>query len=460
MINNYTKAKKYLDSFINYEQKVSFSYKKSLKLERTYWLLDCLDISYQNLPCIHIAGTKGKGSTAHFCAHLLAASGFRVGLYTSPHLFDFRERIAIKYAEAKGQSSRVKIKSCLIPKKDVVGIIVEFKSKLEKSKLPKGLGKISFFEIYTAVAFKYFLEAGVDLAILETGLGGRLDATNVISPFLSIITHIGYDHTDKLGRSLSDIAREKAGIIKRKTPLICASQRPAALRAIKIKSKKETAPLFIFGRDFKAENIRLAAQYSLFDFTSYEHKVKDLKISLKGKYQIENASCALLASFLLKDMGLINEQEEFRKEISNCFLEARFEIVAKQPLIIMDIAHNSSSFTVLSDNLKRYFPSKKIILIFACSKDKDAKAMISKIDYDQLILTSFPNPRCREPLSLKKICKLSKVSIAEDIREALSVAKKIYTKDHSAIVISGSLFLVAQAKKFLKKSNLASCTKD
>ena len=443
MIDTYTKAKECLDSFIDYERKVKFSYKKKIKLSRMLWLLEALGIPYQKLKTIHIAGTKGKGSTAHACSHILAASGLRVGLYTSPHFFDFRERIQIVKSKQAG------VFSSLIEKKEATRIVNEFRCKLDKLKAPKSLGQISFFEFYTAVAFKYFLDKKVDIAVLETGLGGRLDATNVITPLVSIITHIGYDHTDKLGKSLAKIAREKAGIIKKNTPLVCSSQESATLGEIKKKCRVQNAPFDLFGKDFIPENIRLKKDHTLFDFKSKNYHLKDIKINLKGKKQVENVCCALSASLILKERGVIKKGLEFRKSVNGQALEGRFEVMSPdEPLVIVDIAHNPSSFSVLNDNLKFYFPNKRIILIFSCAQDKDVKEMFKEIEYSHLILTKFSNSRAYEPEQIKRIAKLKEAAMAKDIKGAFALAKKIYTRDY-AIVISGSLFLVAEAKKSL-----------
>jgi len=444
MIDKYKQAKDYLDSFLNYEKRPFFSYKHSFKLERTYLLLKHLQIPYQRLKAIHIAGTKGKGSTAHFCAYLLAASGFKVGLFTSPHLFDFRERIKIVRKNSKSKE----IKESLIPKDSFIKTIEKLKRGLKSFKLPAKLDQITFFEFSTALAFKHFLQSRVDFVILESGLGGRLDSTNVVNPLASIITHIGYDHTDKLGKKLVEITNEKAGIIKKNTPLVCSSQRPSSLRVIKDKCKSRGARLFLLDRDFKAQNIRLKQEHTLFNFGFNGFALKDLKIHLKGKYQVENASLALATLYLLEAEEIVKKRIDYKGGLKASRLPGRFEVVSKSPLTIVDIAHNASSFSALGDSLRRYFPGKKIILIFACSQDKDAKKMLKSIDYSYLIITRFNNPRSWDPLELKRIVKGESVYLAKDIGEALEEAGREY-KDKRTIVISGSLFLVSEAKKLL-----------
>ena len=444
MSNNYDKITTYLNSFINYEKNSFFPYKKSLKLERIQYLLNRLDIPYQELKAIHVAGTKGKGSTANFCASILASLGFRVGLYTSPHLFDFRERIKIVH----GQQSAVN--SYLIPKKEVSIIVEEFRPVLENLRETKKFGKLSFFEIYTALALKYFLDQKVDFAVLETGLGGRLDATNVAKSLVCIITHIGYDHTDKLGRKLSDIAWEKGGIIKEGVPVVCAQQKSSPLEVIRRRARQKRSKLFLYGKDFKIDNLRLKKDYTFFDFKFGSEKLKNLKIYLKGKHQVENTSCALCACYLLKQKGYIKGKLDPKAGLSSAYLEGRFEMMSTNPLVVVDVAHNASSFSALNDSLELYLPCKKKILIFACSKDKDPRKMLKEIDYHYLIITKFNNPRSFGPLELKKICNAKTAYIAEDIKFAFKQARTFYGND-CVIIISGSLFLVSEAKTFLKK---------
>jgi len=446
MIDQYKKAKDYLDSFLNYELVSFFPYQDSIKLKRVYLLLKHLKIPFQDLKVIHIAGTKGKGSTAHFIGSLLAASGFKTGLFTSPHIFDFRERIRIT------KKVKSKVQSNLISKNDLINIVEEFRIGLGDLKIPQKLGQVTFFEIVTAVSFKYFLRKNVDFVVLETGLGGRLDATNVVNPLLSIITHIGYDHLDKLGKKLSEIAGEKAGIIKKNTSLISSFQRRPALAVIKNKARVENAPFFILNKDFEVKNLRLKQEHTFFDFKFNDFILRDLKINLKGRHQVENASLALAALSLLERKGLVNKRIEYESGLVALDLLGRFEVVSKSPLIVVDIAHNPSSFSVLENSLKSYFPRRKVILIFACSQDKDAKKMLGKIEYSFLILTGFNSPRSKRPEELKKIIRGDNLCLTKNIKQALDQAKKKY-KDKSIIVISGSSFLVSEAKKLLKLRN-------
>jgi dihydrofolate synthase/folylpolyglutamate synthase len=449
----YKDVQQYLDAFINYEKKVSFDYKSSFKIERVKRFLEKAKVPYRKLGVIHVAGTKGKGSTVNFCADLLACAGYKVGVYTSPHFFDFRERIIIKYCRGGPlcpPETTCLPESKMIPKKDVVRIVEEMKPHLEESKSWKDYGRLTFFEVYTAIAFKYFIEQNVDFAVLETGMGGRLDATNVANPLVCVITKIGYDHTDKLGRRLCDIAYEKCGIIKKGIPVVSSGQRKSVYEVIRKKCKQTKSDMFVMGRDFKAEVSGLRKNESVFDFKFREHKYRNIKIALKGDCQIENACLALTAVNLLKEKGLIKSEVDFKKSVRNTYLPGRFEIVSKDPLVILDIAHNQDSFSVLNRNLKSYFPKKNVILIFAASKDKNVRKMLENINYRHLILTRFNGERSLFPREIADMCKLKDAAAACGIKEAFGLAKKMYKRD-SVIVISGSLFLVSEAMAHQKR---------
>jgi len=431
----------YLNSFINYEKVSFFSYKKSFKVERVKNLLEKAKVPYQSLKFIHVAGTKGKGSVVNFCANILSFSGQKVGFYTSPHLFNLRERIALKSPYCKETS--------LISKKELKEIVEETKPFIEKLKFCK-FGRLTFFEILLAIAFKYFLKKEVDWVVLETGLGGRLDATNVVNSLICVLTHIGYDHTDKLGRRLKEIAYEKSAIIKRKNLVISAPQRKSVKEVINQRCKKMDAKIYYLGGDFFIDNVRINKNYTLFDFVCEDTKLRNLKIQLKGDFQIENAALAIMTILCLKRERLLKKEINFKEGLISTFLEARLEVVRKDPLIVVDVAHNPSSFSSLGRNLKIYFSKKRIILIFGASKDKDIKNMLNKIDFEYLILTRFENPRAYLACEIGKRCKIKDAFVTNDVEESLRLAKKLYRRDY-LVLISGSLFLVSEAKQKIKK---------
>jgi len=452
-MEKYQQIKAYLESFINYENNVAFSYGESFKLERVKCFLRDLGLSYQDLKVIHVAGTKGKGSAATMCADLLAGSGYKIGLYTSPHFFDFRERIVLKTKDERRKTrddrESGKIKTTLIARKAVVEIVENMRSYLEKWRDRKKFGCLTFFEVYTAVALKYFIDKKVDFTVLETGMGGRLDATNVVNPLVSIITRIGYDHTDKLGTKLADIAYEKAGIIKENSLVVCADQKRSVYNVIKKKCKEMNSKLFVLEKDFNASSVKLKNSYTKFDFKFNEVSRKNIKVRLKGRCQVDNACLSMAAVKLLKDSGDLKREINF-SGINLTSIEGRFEVVKRNPIIVIDIAHNQSSFDVLKDNLKEYFPNKEIVLIFAAAQDKNIGKMLKIIKYKHLILTRFNNSRSAVPEDIKKKFRLKEAHITRDVSNALKIAKRLYNKD-SLILIAGSFFLGAEAKKALNR---------
>jgi len=424
---NYKESLKYLDTFVNFEKK-AFS-ADNFSLGKVRFLLQALKVDYQRLKYIHIAGTKGKGSTAQFCASILAASGYKAGLYTSPHLVDIRERIKILFGKDE----------TMISEKKFAALATVFKPLLEKIRKEN----FSFFEIYTAIALQYFIDCKVDFAVLESGLGGRLDATNVVTPLVSIITPIDYDHTAILGKSLKKIAREKAGIIKKNVPVVSAHQKTQAAKVIKAKCRMQGSGLSILGKDFFAEKIIAQDDSVTFNYVSKAFNIKKLKSKIIGQRQAENAALAIAALKVIEDKGSVKKLN-YRQGLRKAWLPARFQVVCRIPLTILDVAHNEVSFEALKQNLKDYFPGKKVILIFAVSADKDFRAMLRDFCYEQLILCEFDHPRCRPAQEIKRVYPYGR--LAENIHEAYSLAEKFCNKER-LILIAGSFFL---AGEFLK----------
>lgn len=452
----YRETVAYLDSFINYEKKTDFVYDRTLKLDRMRRLLQGLAIECDGLKAIHVAGTKGKGSTATFCATILAHSGYTVGLYTSPHFFDLRERIKIFRPVRKKdpyEKNGSVIRESLIAKPDVIRIISEFRPYLEalRRKDPRDIP--TFFEIYTAMALRYFSEKKVDFAVLETGLGGRLDATNVVMPLVSVLNTIDYDHTHVLGRSISAIAREKAGIIKDGVSVVSVVQRKRALAEIRKTAKIHRSRVFLQDKDFGFKNVKLRDDFSQFDFFIGEEEWKGLKVSMRGAYQIPNAALALAALTILKKQGLIDAVLNFKEGLKNSFIEGRFETLRGDPPVIVDVAHNPAAFKVLGKSLAEYYPQKKIIFVFGAARDKDIKNMVCHIPYWRVVLTPFSNPRSISSSEIAKKVGLHDAWHAENPREALNTALSFAESDkNTVIVVSGSLFLVADVKKVLKEA--------
>ncbi|MFC1699324.1 bifunctional folylpolyglutamate synthase/dihydrofolate synthase, partial [Candidatus Omnitrophota bacterium] len=298
---NYLRAEKFLNSFVNYERLTDVPDRSAFKLKRVKNLLSCLGNPQQNLPAIHVVGSKGKGSTCVFTAQILSAAGFKVGLYTSPHLLDLRERIRIVQPKAFSLKRSVKDK---IPKADFAKLITKIKPDAQRLRQTE-LGALTYYEILTTLAFLYFKEQKCDFVVLETGIGGRLDATNVISALVCAIAPISYEHTQLLGKSLGKIAAEKAAIIKDSRQIvISAPQRAAALKVIKSRTKKIKATLFRVGADIQINKRAFNLQGQCFDLQGIFERYSGLKIGLLGEHQLVNAAVACGACESLRYHGV------------------------------------------------------------------------------------------------------------------------------------------------------------
>lgn len=443
-MKNYQSALAYLNSFINYEKVKKFSYKDELDLKRVENLFESVRVNPKELKTIHIAGTNGKGSTAFFASSILAFAGLKVGVFTSPHFWDVRERIKIvKRNSADGDDGRG-VSESMISKDEFIVLIEEIKEGLTKSADRKSLGAFSFFELLTALASKFFLKEKVDLAVMECGLGGRLDATNLFWSKLSIITRLGYDHMVYLGDNIKDIAFEKAGIIKENTPVVNLNDGDEAMEVLAEKAKSFSAPFFVYNKDFSPQVIDFCLNRTRFDFISRWGDLKGITIHIPGSYQVENSCLAIASFYLLKDEFNLNPDSVYQG-LRDSRLQGRFQCLKRgRADVVFDVAHNSSSFEVLNQNIKKYFPHKKVILIFGCSYDKNYKDMLEKIDYDKLVVTKADNPRAVPPEQIKKFAD-SEALVKQGPLEALEKAEEM-GRDHNIVVIAGSVFLVSEIK--------------
>ena len=369
--------------------------KWTLGLGRIESLLKKLGNPEKKLRCIHVAGTNGKGSVCAMLHSILADVGYKVGLYTSPHLKKFNERI--------------RINNKLISDKDIVRYYLKVK---------KDITNQSFFEITTAMAFLYFAEKNVDFVVLEVGLGGRLDATNVVIPMVSVITNVGLEHTQFLGNTLEKIAYEKAGIIKKNIPTVTAAE-GIALATIKKISNERNSKLCIVSK-----------------------KNKNYRIGLKGEFQKLNAAMAIKAIEILKtDYGIKIKKSNVKKGLLNAKWRGRLQFLEKN--VLVDCAHNPHGIKVLAKELKN-FNYKRLIAVMGFSNDKDIKK-ISKIINplaNKIILTKSSNERAAEPQKIKKYFNKTTITI-NDPKQALNYAKKIAKKE-DLILIAGSIFLVGE----------------
>lgn len=438
----YNQALDYLYSFVDYSLKHSSELAKAdFNLDRMFALMKSLGDPHTKYPIIHVAGTKGKGSTSALCAAALGAAGYKVGLYTSPHLEDYVERIRVD-----GEP---------ITHEQLIELVDEVKPHVAQ------IEKLTTFEITTALAFLAFAKYGVNAAVFEVGLGGRLDATNVVTPKVSVITSLSYDHMAVLGNTLALIAGEKAGIIKDGVPVVSAPQKDEALEVLLRVASSKGCAFTLVGREVKFEGgeAGLKGQRLKIDdrrqttddgraMVNGQSSIVELQIPLLGKHQLENAATAYTA---LKVSGIPITDEQIQKGFSQVQWRARFEIARLDPPVIFDSAHNQDSFEKLSETLDEYFPGKPVYLIFGASEDKNIPGMFAamKPKIKRIIITRADHPRA---LSVDHIQGLAQQAGAESeavvpVKEALRRALELSSKDGSIVLSAGSMFVTAEVMK-------------
>jgi len=404
-------------------------------LERVSLLLQRLGDPQKDLRCVHVAGTNGKGSVCQYIASVLEAAGYRVGVYTSPHLQLFSERVVIDSVPISGEEIDHFV--------SVVRPVVE--RMIAEGEPP------TFFEITTALAFLYFKEKKVDYAVVEVGLGGRFDATNVIVPLVSVITNIALDHTDILGDTAGKIAAEKAGIIKDRVPVVTAAS-GEALPVIRKIASTHSSPLTVIG---EGRWTRVAHSQASQEFR-VQGELREYTISTKllGLYQGQNVAVALAALDQLQLQGVFIADQAIHEGIQKAFNPGRMEIVADEPLVILDGAHNPHGMAMLRRTLEEDFPKRRIVLVLGICYDKDIRRMLEIIVpmSSRLILTKSSNPRACDPRKLleiaKSLAKDREIVVCEAVPMALGTAMDIAGKK-DLICVTGSLFTVGEARSYL-----------
>jgi dihydrofolate synthase/folylpolyglutamate synthase len=430
---NYAAALDYLLSRTDYERYPGFNYANRFDLRRTEDLLRRLGDPHLISKSVHIAGSKGKGSTSAMIAAGLQAAGYKTGLYTSPHLVTLRERIQVD-----GKP---------ILKSELASVVEVIKPHVEAVDRDGTYGELSTFELLTAAAFVHFQRKRVDYQVLETGLGGRLDATNVVMPEICVITSISYDHTDVLGDTLAKIAAEKAGIIKKGRRVVSSPQAEEAASVIRAVCQKTGARLVSVGSDvtWRKLNSNLSGQ-SL--------EVKGLKNSyqitlpLLGSHQLQNAAAAVAALELL---GL--DKKSIERGLAKTDWPGRLQILRRRPLLVVDGAHNRDSAKKLGDALKEYFQYDRLTIIIGTSSDKDTSGIVSELAplAHRVIATRSRHPRATKPEVLAGEFSRQGVQaeVAQNVAEAVAeAAGKVGKKD--LICATGSLFLVAEVIEYIK----------
>ncbi len=397
------------------------------------------------MACVHVAGSKGKGSTCVFIASILREAGCRVGLYTSPHLVDFRERIRILVPQQPGARSDAEFEG-MIQREELTRLVERLRPCIKSRNKKSVYGPLSFFEVYTALAFVYFREQDVDYVVLETGLGGRLDATNAADSRVCVITPISYDHTDKLGSTLPEIAREKAGIIKgcsgKETFCISSPQEEQARQVIRRRCGETGARLFEVGKD-----IVYTERGEQFDIKGMNGEYAGLKIRLTGAHQRMNAAAAVGAVEAMRHFGAQAGPEAIARGLAAAGWPGRCEVIGRSPLVILDGAQNVASCRVLKMAIAENFSYRRLVLVVGISRDKDVAGICRELAEisSRVIVTRADNLRASVPGELAKYFGGAGVIVTESVPEARSRAYAQAGPD-DAILVCGSLFVVGEFK--------------
>jgi dihydrofolate synthase/folylpolyglutamate synthase len=437
-IRTFRAAVNYLDSLVNYERVPRAKYTPSnFSVARVGRILSALGHPQKSFKSIHIAGTKGKGSTATMVAEMLRACGYRVGLFTSPHLLDIRERIVIdgrKVSEAAFAR--------------YVGGVAEVTRKARVS-------SPTYFEVLTAAAFQCFATENVDIAVVEVGMGGRLDATNVLNPEVVAITSISRDHMMQLGDDLRSISREKAAIMKKGVPAVSAPQVSAVKEVLREVAEATGAPLRFSneGVDFsyRFEFSRSAGRHARICMTTPTSRFEHLHVPLLGEHQAANCSLALGVLDVLKTRGFTIDDQEAMAGLAGVHLPGRMQMISESPRILVDAAHNAASVDALMRAIGQHIPYDSMIVIFGCQKDKDIPGMLRRLQLgaDKMIFVETGSPRSADPteLAAQYVESSGKMAqVARSLEDAMSIAESAVTRE-DVICITGSFYLIAEAMR-------------
>lgn len=392
-------------------------------LENITWILDLIGNPEHSFHTVHVGGTNGKGSVACMISAILMDAGYRVGRYTSPHLVSFTERIAINDEP--------------ITENDVVDLTAYIREKTEGEDRNRFF---TFFDFTTALAFEYFSREKTDISVVEVGLGGRLDSSNVIHPLVSVITNVAFDHMDYLGETIEEIATEKAGIIKDRVPVVTGAD-GIALRIIEETAREHKSPVYLMGRDFMCRKVK----EQRCSYSGPGKELPDLFVNLKGDHQLTNAALALCATEVLSSEKFTMDDASMCRALATLRWPGRLEVVKERPLVVLDAAHNPHGVHSLAGFMDMNFTGRRKIVIFGVMKDKEYEKMLKELRprADVLILTRPETERALSPDRLKAALPHSVVT--RDVRSALDTAKKM-AGDNDVIVVTGSFYTVGEAR--------------
>lgn len=408
-------------------------------LERIEALLALVDHPEKKVPMIHIAGTNGKGSTVSYLKKMLQEIGLKVGTFTSPYIERFNERIAIN--------------DTFISDEALIALVQKYQKIVEKMDQEERIQGITEFELLTAMGFDYFAEQEVDVALIEVGLGGLLDSTNVITPILTGITTIGMDHTDILGHTIEEIAFQKAGILKQDVPLVTGNISEEALAVIEKQAKSLNVPITRLNKEYTVKYRHPAEDWGeVFDFSNDKGEIKSLKTPLLGAHQVENAGLAIALFNAYCDLQKIPvQQKSIREGLAKTSWPARMERLNEEPLIILDGAHNDHAMLRLVDNIKKEFKGRRIFILFSALETKDITNMLkqlTEIPKSQTVITTFDNPRAIQLDKGYEKINPKKISVASLWQVGFSSLLEEVTDD-DVLLITGSLYFVSEVRHYL-----------
>ncbi len=410
-------------------------------LDRVEALLELLEHPEKKMPVIHIAGTNGKGSTVSYLQSMIQETGLTVGTFTSPYIESFNERIA-----KNGQP---------IADAELIALVEKIQPLVAKLDQDEALAGITEFEVLTAMTFVYFLEQQVDVGVVEVGLGGLLDSTNVVAPMLTAITTIGMDHTDILGATLAEIAAQKAGIIKEKIPVVTGKIQPQAMTVIEQTASEKQAAVISFEQAYQVTYLHPDAQWGeVFDFYNEAGKIKALKTPLLGQHQTENAAVAIELFYLFcQNMQLPFREKDVREGLKKTFWPARMERISQQPLVVLDGAHNEHAIKRLIDNLKKEFSDYRIHVLFSALETKDITSMLQQlltVPRAEIYLTTFDYPNALRLEKNYQMLDEKRLTIVSLWQFGLAdLLEKADSDD--LILVTGSLYFVSEVRKLLQE---------
>jgi dihydrofolate synthase/folylpolyglutamate synthase len=436
----YPEALAYLRQFINYEVHQRPPYdSEHFNLAAFEEFLTALGSPHEAFPSVLVAGSKGKGSTAAMLASMLTRAGLRTGLFSKPHLVTIRER--------------TQIDRCPISQEDFAALVSELREFCGTQGRPQAVRFRTFFELTTALSFLYFARRQVDIAVVEVGLGGRLDTTNVLTPRVAVLTPIGLEHTQILGHTLAAIAAEKAGIIKPYACVVSALQEPEVVEVFEKRCHAQQATLHLAGRDFTWQLLEATATGNRLHFHGDGAELTDLRVPLPGRHQAANAAVATAVALQLRRQGWHLDDAHIRQGLETVQWEGRLEVLSRDPWVVLDAAHTAESARCLRQALTELFPHQRLLLVLGLAADKNAADIVATLAplADTIIATRFGSPRARDPHELAALCHPYKipVEIASAPMQALELARARAHPD-DLVCVTGSLLLIGELKARLQ----------